>query len=48
MQMGMKQLLSCLLAISLFSGCAVLSKNNDLVLTKKIEPANVLDLQSTQ
>ena len=36
------------MAISLFSGCAVLSKNNDLVLTKKIEPANVLDLQSSQ
>jgi len=48
MQMGMKQLLSCLLAISAFSGCAVLSKNTDLVLTQNIEPANVLDLQSQE
>ena len=48
MQMGMKQLLSCLLAISAFSGCAVLSKNTDLVLTQNIEPANILDLQSQE
>ena len=44
----MKQLLSCLLAISAFSGCAVLSKNTDLVLTQNIEPANVLELQSQE
>tara|TARA_B100000073_G_scaffold339616_1_gene338315 strand:+ start:251 stop:1075 length:825 start_codon:yes stop_codon:yes gene_type:complete len=36
------------LAISAFSGCAVLSKNTDLVLTQNIEPANVLDLQSQE
>ena len=45
---GMKQLLSCLLAILAFSGCAVLSKNTDLVLTQNIEPANVLELQSQE
>ena len=40
-----KQLFSCLLVIFLSSGCAVLSENNDLVLTKKIQPSTILEIQ---
>ena len=45
--MGLKQLFSCLLAI-LLSSCAVISKNNDLVLTKKIQPTLTLEIQSEE
>ena len=45
--MGMKLLYSFLLAI-LVSSCAVLNKNTDLSLTRNIQPANILDLQSAQ
>ena len=45
--MGLKQLFSCLLAIFL-SSCAVISKNNDLVLTKKIQPTLTLEIQSEE
>ena len=30
------------------SGCAVLSENNDLVLTKKIQPSTILEIQSDE
>ena len=43
-----KQLFSCLLAIFLSSGCAVLSKNTDLVLTQNIEPSTILEIQSDE
>ena len=43
-----KQLFSCLLVIFLSSGCAVLSENNDLVLTKKIQPSTILEIQSDE
>ena len=45
--MGMKQLSVCLLAV-LLSSCAVLNKNTDLALTRDIQPANILDLQSVE
>ena len=45
--MGIRQLLVCLLAVSL-SSCAVLNKNTDLVLTRDILPADILDLQSVE
>ena len=32
----------------LSSGCAVLSENNDLVLTKKIQPSTILEIQSDE
>ena len=45
--MGIRLLYSFLLAISV-SSCAVLNKNTDLALTRHIEPANILDLQSVE
>jgi len=45
--MAIRLLYSFLLAI-LVSSCAVLSKNTDLSLTRDIQPANILDLQSAQ
>ena len=45
--MAIRLLYSFLLAI-LVSSCAVLNKNTDLALTRDIEPANILDLQSAQ
>ncbi len=45
MQMGIRQLLLCLLVLSL-SSCAVLNENNDLVLTKKIQSPFTAGLQS--
>ena len=45
--MGTRLLYSFLLAI-LLSSCAVLNKNTDLALTRDIQPANILDLQSAQ
>ena len=45
--MAIRLLYSFLLAI-LVSSCAVLSKNTDLSLTRNIQPANILDLQSVQ
>ena len=46
--MGTQRLFLCLLVASLFSGCAVLNKNTDLSLTRDIQPANILDLQSVE
>ena len=43
--MGIKQLFSCLLVIFLFSGCAVIAKNNDLFITQKINPSETLKIQ---
>ena len=45
--MAIRLLYSFLLAI-LVSSCAVLNKNTDLALTRDIQPANILDLQSVQ
>ena len=45
--MAIRLLYSFLLAISV-SSCAVLNKNTDLALTRDIQPANILDLQSAQ
>ena len=45
--MEIRLLYSFLLAI-LVSSCAVLNKNTDLALTRDIQPANILDLQSAQ
>ena len=45
--MGTQLLYSFLLAI-LVSSCAVLNKNTDLALTRDIQPANILDLQSVE
>ena len=45
--MAIRLLYSFLLAISV-SSCAVLNKNTDLSLTRDIQPANILDLQSAQ
>jgi len=45
--MGTRLLYSFLLAI-LLSSCAVLNKNTDLALTRDIQPANILDLQSVE
>ena len=45
--MATRLLYSFLLAI-LVSSCAVLNKNTDLSLTRNIQPANILDLQSAQ
>ena len=45
--MGTRLLYSFLLAI-LVSSCAVLNKNTDLALTRDIQPANILDLQSVE
>ena len=45
--MGTRLLYSFLLAI-LVSSCAVLNKNTDLSLTRNIQPANILDLQSVK
>ena len=45
--MGTRLLYSFLLAISV-SSCAVLNKNTDLALTRDIQPANILDLQSVE
>ena len=46
--MEILRLFSCLLVISAFSGCAVLSKNTDLVLSQDIETPEVLNLQSEE
>jgi len=43
--MGMSRLFSCLLVV-LVSSCAVISQNDDLVLTKKIQSPSTLELQS--
>ena len=45
--MAIRLLYSFLLAI-LVSSCAVLNENKDLSLTRNIQPANILDLQSAQ
>ena len=45
--MAIRLLYSFLLAISV-SSCAVLNKNTDLSLTRDIQPANILDLQSIE
>ena len=45
--MAIRLLYSFLLAISV-SSCAVLNKNTDLSLTRNIQPANILDLQSVE
>ena len=45
--MAIRLLYSFLLAI-LVSSCAVLNKNTDLSLTRDIQPANILDLQSAK
>ena len=45
--MEIRLLYSFLLAI-LVSSCAVLNKNTDLALTRDIQPANILDLQSVE
>ena len=45
--MAIRLLYSFLLAI-LVSSCAVLNKNTDLALTRDIQPANILDLQSVK
>ncbi len=45
--MGIRQLSVCLLAV-LLSSCAVLNYNNDLALTRDIQPASILDLQSVE
>ena len=45
--MAIRLLYSFLLAISV-SSCAVLNKNTDLSLTRDIQPANILDLQSVE
>ena len=45
--MAIRLLYSFLLAI-LVSSCAVLNKNTDLSLTRDIQPANILDLQSVE
>ena len=45
--MAIRLLYSFLLAIFL-SSCAVLNKNTDLALTRDIQPANILDLQSVE
>ena len=45
--MEIRLLYSFLLAISV-SSCAVLNKNTDLALTRDIQPANILDLQSVE
>ena len=45
--MAIRLLYGFLLAI-LVSSCAVLNKNTDLSLTRDIQPANILDLQSAQ
>lgn len=44
----MLRLFNCLLVVLLFSGCAVISQNNDLVLTKKIQAPTTLTLQSEE
>ena len=43
--MGMSRLFSCLLVV-LVSSCAVISQNDDLVLSKKIQSPSTLELQS--
>lgn len=48
MQREMLRLFNCLLVVLLFSGCAVISQNNDLVLTKKIQAPTTLTLQSEE
>ena len=45
--MGIRQLSVCLLAI-LLSSCAVIAKNEDLVISQDRKPAQVLDLQSEE
>ena len=45
--MGIQRLYLCLLVASL-SSCAVLNYNNDLALTRDIQPASILDLQSVK
>ena len=45
--MGIQRLYLCLLVASL-SSCAVLNYNNDLALTRDIQPASILDLQSVE
>ena len=43
--MEILRLFSCLLVILAFSGCAVISKNNDLFITQKINPSETLNIQ---
>ena len=45
--MVIQRLLLCLL-VALLSSCAVLNKNQDLVLTQDIKPSSTLDLQSEE
>ena len=45
--MGIRQLSVCLLAV-LLSSCAVIAKNEDLVISQDRKPAQVLDLQSEE
>ena len=43
--MEILRLFSCLLAILVFSGCAVIAKNEDLFITQKINPSSTLEIQ---
>ena len=43
--MEILRLFSCLLVILAFSGCAVISKNNDLFITQKLNPSETLNIQ---
>ena len=43
--MGILRLYLCLLVALLFSGCAVLSNNSDLVLTKNIQAPTILEVR---
>lgn len=45
--MVIQRLFLCLL-VALLSSCAVLNKNQDLVLTQDIKPSSTLDLQSEE
>ncbi len=45
--MAIQRLFPCLLAI-LLSNCAVISQNEDLLLTKKIQSPDILELQSEE
>lgn len=48
MQMAMLRLFSYLLVVLLFSGCAIVSENDDLILTKKVQAPTILNLQSEE
>ena len=43
--MEILRLFSCLLAILVFSGCAVIATNEDLFITQKINPSSTLEIQ---